>query len=116
MVTGRKAFQATSPVTQAWLERVVGRCLAKDSEDRWQSMRDVVLELRSPVAEVAGGYGGRRSLYSASGSNRATVASLGRTQIPLLSGAVANKANDRPSGEEAKPRSKSNWPPSGGLI
>ena len=32
------------------LERFVRRCLANDPEDRWQSMRDVVLELRS-IAE-----------------------------------------------------------------
>ena len=29
------------------LERVIRRCLAKDPEERWQSARDVVLELRS---------------------------------------------------------------------
>ncbi|MBL8295042.1 MAG: protein kinase [Bryobacterales bacterium] len=72
MVTGRKAFQgksytslvaailggepapmAVKPFTPVWLERLVRRCLAKDPEDRWQSMRDIVLELRSPVVESA---------------------------------------------------------------
>jgi eukaryotic-like serine/threonine-protein kinase len=67
MVTGRKAFEGKTyaslvgailasepapmeltPITPAWLERLVRRCLAKDPEDRWQSMRDIVLELRSP--------------------------------------------------------------------
>jgi tRNA A-37 threonylcarbamoyl transferase component Bud32 len=71
MVTGQKAFQGNSysslvgrileadpapmsvkPITPAWLERLVRRCLAKDPEDRWQSMRDVVLELRTPIVEV----------------------------------------------------------------
>lgn len=71
MVTGRKAFQGKSytslvgailsadpapmsvkPFTPAWLERLVRRCLAKDPEDRWQSMRDVVFELRSPGADT----------------------------------------------------------------
>ena len=28
------------------------RCLAKDPEDRWQSMRDVVIELRMPPEET----------------------------------------------------------------
>ena len=70
MVTGRKAFEGKSyaslvgailatdpapmamkPFTPAWLERLVLRCLAKDPEDRWQSMRDVVLELRTPPRE-----------------------------------------------------------------
>jgi hypothetical protein len=70
MATGRKAFEgksysslvgailatdpapmAVKPFTPAWLERLVRRCLAKDPEDRWQSMRDVVLELRTPPPE-----------------------------------------------------------------
>jgi len=75
MVTGRKAFQGKSyaslagailsadpapmtlkPFTPAWLERLVRRCLAKGPEDRWQSMRDVVIELQWPPAEpVAAG-------------------------------------------------------------
>ena len=72
MVTGQKAFQGKSysslvgailsadpppmsvkPFTPAWLERLVRRCLAKDPEDRWQSMRDVVLELEMPPQETA---------------------------------------------------------------
>jgi serine/threonine protein kinase len=71
MVTGRKAFHgsnyqslvgailatdpapmAVQPFTPSWLERLVRRCLAKDPEDRWQTMRDVVIELKSPPAEA----------------------------------------------------------------
>ena len=67
MVTGQKAFQgktyvslvgailsadppplAVAPFTPSWLERLVRRCLAKDPEDRYQSMRDVVIDLRTP--------------------------------------------------------------------
>jgi len=70
MVTGRKAFEgksysslvgailatdpapmAVQPITPTWLERLVRRCLAKDPEDRWQSMRDIVIELRMPPPE-----------------------------------------------------------------
>ena len=70
MVTGEKAFQGKSysslvgailsadprpmsvkPFTPASLERLVRRCLAKDPEDRYQSMRDVVLDLRTPPQE-----------------------------------------------------------------
>ena len=73
MVTGRKAFSgktsaslvgtilsgepapmAAKPVTPPWLERLVRRCLAKDPEDRWQTMRDVVIELRMPPQEASG--------------------------------------------------------------
>ena len=72
MVTGQKAFQGKSyssllgailsadpapmsvkPFTPSWLERLVRRCLAKDPEDRYQSMRDVVLELQAPPQESA---------------------------------------------------------------
>jgi serine/threonine protein kinase len=69
MVTGKRAFSGKTkaslitavlsadpapmssiqPVMSRALERLVARCLAKDAEDRWQSMRDVVLELRSIV-------------------------------------------------------------------
>jgi serine/threonine-protein kinase len=72
MVTGQKAFQgknytslvaailggepapmAVQPFTPAWLERFVRRCLEKDPEDRYQTMRDVVIELRKPPPEQA---------------------------------------------------------------
>jgi len=72
MVTGRKAFEGKSysslvgailsadpapmtvqPFTPSWLERLSSRCLAKDPDDRYQSMRDVVLDLRQPPAEDA---------------------------------------------------------------
>ncbi len=72
MVTGQKAFQgksysslvgailstdpppmAVTPFTPSWLERLVRRCLNKDPEERYQSMRDVVLDLRAPAPEPA---------------------------------------------------------------
>jgi len=72
MVTGRKAFQGKSysslvgailsadpapmavrPFRPARLERLVLRCLAKDPEERYQCMRDIVLDLRTPPAEIA---------------------------------------------------------------
>jgi serine/threonine-protein kinase len=66
MITGRKAFDGKSqasliaailhidpppmttlqPVTPAALERVVTTCLAKDADDRWQSARDLLRELK----------------------------------------------------------------------
>ena len=65
MATGRKAFEGESkasltvailtsepppitkiqPLAPPALERVVKRCLAKDPEDRWQTARDLTLEL-----------------------------------------------------------------------
>ena len=66
MVTGRPAFEGETqasvigkilevdpppmskivPVSPPALDRVVQRCLAKSPDDRWQSARDVLLELR----------------------------------------------------------------------
>ena len=39
-------MNSLAPMTPSRLERLVKRCLEKDAEDRYQSMRDVVLELR----------------------------------------------------------------------
>jgi serine/threonine protein kinase len=85
MTTGKRAFEGPSqasligaimnkepapirglaPGAPAGLERVVGRCLAKDPDDRWQTARDVVNELR----ELAG-------IGPASSSAHAVVADL----------------------------------------
>ena len=66
MVTGRRAFQGKSnlsvasavlekdpepistvqPMTPPALDRAIRRCLAKDPEDRWQTARDLELELK----------------------------------------------------------------------
>jgi serine/threonine protein kinase/Tol biopolymer transport system component len=73
MVTGRRAFEGKSqasligailkddpqpisqlrPMTPPALDRIVRRCLAKDPEERWQSARDLVLEMRSQSADAA---------------------------------------------------------------
>jgi predicted Ser/Thr protein kinase len=41
MLTGRRSSQERNPVEPAALEKIIGRCLAKDPEERWQSARDV---------------------------------------------------------------------------
>jgi eukaryotic-like serine/threonine-protein kinase len=66
MMTGQRAFEGKSqlsvasaildkepqpisvvqPMTPPALDRVVRRCLAKDPEDRWQTARDLLLELK----------------------------------------------------------------------
>jgi eukaryotic-like serine/threonine-protein kinase len=73
MATGRRAFEGASqaslisaimkdtprpiaelvPMSPPSLDRVVRRCLAKDRDDRWQSARDVGLELADLPADVA---------------------------------------------------------------
>lgn len=74
MATGRRAFEGRSqaslisaimaseprpltqisPMTPIGLDRVVCACLAKDSEQRWQSAHDLALALRWPVDEGGG--------------------------------------------------------------
>ena len=73
MATGKKAFEGESkaslaaailtfepppitkiqPLTPPALDRVVTRCLAKDPENRWQTARDLTLELKW-IAEASG--------------------------------------------------------------
>jgi eukaryotic-like serine/threonine-protein kinase len=68
MLTGRKAFEADNrrslmaailnrepprlsvlrPQAPQWLEDLVRRCLAKNPDERWASMRDVLSELQAP--------------------------------------------------------------------
>jgi len=65
MLTGQRAFQGESQVSimaailerepaslakvaPPWLDRLIRRCLRKNPEDRWQSARDIALELREP--------------------------------------------------------------------
>src|SRR5262250_290605 len=66
MVTGKKAFEGksqlsvasailekdpepittTKPLTPPALDHAIGRCLAKDREERWQTARDLMLEMK----------------------------------------------------------------------
>jgi eukaryotic-like serine/threonine-protein kinase len=95
MLTGRRAFEGksqlsvasailqeqptpittTKPMTPPALERAVRQCLAKEPEDRWQSARDLELELK----------------WIAEGAAQATptAASLGKGIRPLGKTAVA---------------------------
>src|SRR5207245_2296191 len=77
MATGRKAFEGASPVSimsailtsdpppistvrpvsPPLLDRLVRTCLAKDPEDRWQTARDVELQLAAIVEAGTGPQG-----------------------------------------------------------
>ena len=63
----------------AALERVIGRCLAKDPEDRWQTARDLAAELRW-IAEPGSGTIPRRTGIALAG--RAAPRSL--AALPAL--------------------------------
>jgi Tol biopolymer transport system component len=51
-------LSGVQPLTPPSLARLVGRCLAKDPEDRWQSARDLAFELRW-IADSDSGVGVR---------------------------------------------------------
>jgi Tol biopolymer transport system component len=77
MATGQRAFDGRSqaslisaimtaepapisrvaPLSPPALDRVVARCLAKDPDDRWQTARDLMHELRALGSGVTGGSG-----------------------------------------------------------
>jgi eukaryotic-like serine/threonine-protein kinase len=63
MATGQRHFNnATRAVSPDALDRIVRGCLARDPEERWQSARDVRLQLAAlSDAAPAGASGGRRS-------------------------------------------------------
>ncbi|MDQ6892993.1 MAG: serine/threonine-protein kinase [Acidobacteriota bacterium] len=97
MATGRKAFAGSSqasligailhtepppllavqPMSPPGLERVVNRCLAKQPERRWQSARDIVLELEDvrdkPGTPAAESLPARRRWRGAAGWAAAAV-------------------------------------------
>ena len=105
MLTGRKAFEADSrrslmvaildrdppqlsalrPSAPRWLDHVIRRCLAKNPDERWQTARDVLIELQAPRDSAA-------VSVPASLPDRDTTESTSRMSLRrrwLLAGAVA---------------------------
>ena len=101
MLTGQKAFQGKSqlsvasailekepapistikPLTPPSLDHAIRRCLAKDPDDRWQSARDIALELKSIS-----------SADSAPSSSPVSALSRSRNRRELLAWAIASAA------------------------
>ncbi len=72
MLTGKRAFEGKSaasimaailekeppllsevqPLAPVWLDRIIRRCLRKNPDERWQSAKDVAIELREPHEEL----------------------------------------------------------------
>jgi eukaryotic-like serine/threonine-protein kinase len=94
MLTGQRAFEGKSqlsvasailekepspissikPLTPRSLDHVARRCLAKDRDDRWQSARDLVLELQSISQVDSAPASGTALARSASQSRRELIA------------------------------------------
>jgi serine/threonine-protein kinase len=105
MVTGRKAFEgkshasligailkdqppppsAVQPLSPSVLDQVIRRCLAKDPDDRWQTARDLVLQLKW-VAE--GSAAGVAPLAARRSKARLITAGTGVLIGAVLSGAA----------------------------
>ncbi len=94
MVTGKKAFEGKSqlsvasailekepapissikPMTPPALDHAIRRCLAKDPDDRWQSARDLALELKSISTTDSAPSSGALSALSRSRNRRELLA------------------------------------------
>jgi serine/threonine protein kinase len=70
-----------NPVAPPSLQRIVRRCLAKDPEERFQNIRDVVLELEDLLHELDSGLGATH--YSRPTHDSRTVSSTERATMAL---------------------------------
>src|SRR6516165_1436262 len=52
MLTGKRVAQERSAVEPAAIEHIIERCLAKDPDDRWQSVRDLRHAIELPTASA----------------------------------------------------------------
>jgi serine/threonine protein kinase/tetratricopeptide (TPR) repeat protein len=95
-VTGHKAFEGKDPIDTLnkiirepvppisdfrrdapnHLQRIVRRCLAKDPEDRYQTIKDVAIELRELRRELAGSGGIDTTVPPASTGSRISAAAV----------------------------------------
>jgi len=111
MLTGRRAFEGDSqakviaaieaapapsmpsPIASPAVARVVGQCLQKDPEDRWQSVRDLARRL-CEVADLDAVAEGRPARWV---GRRALVPAVAGAFILLLAGTVVGRLWPRPS-------------------
>jgi eukaryotic-like serine/threonine-protein kinase len=82
-------FRADAP---NHLQRIVRRCLAKDPEDRYQTIKDVAIELRELRSELAGTVGVNTTIppaqtAAASNPGNQSTALIGASTIPGTTGA-----------------------------
>jgi serine/threonine protein kinase/Tol biopolymer transport system component len=105
MLTGRRPFEGNSdagvmasilerdpplvssvqPLATAALDRIVSTCLAKDRDDRWQTARDLLRELR--WIREASAQGGEATVVVRRNSRRSINAALAIGVLALVAGA-----------------------------
>src|SRR5882672_4501456 len=88
-----RAISDLQPLTPPSLERAVKRCLAKDPDDRWQSVRDLMHELqwiaKNPVQEVV-----ESARESSSRERVAWVAAAAMAVLAIVAGVAWWTARD----------------------
>ena len=120
MATGRRAFEGTTaptvigavlhtdppplstlqPLAPPALDRLVARCLAKDPDDRWQTARDLTLELKwiaehtAPPAQAFAGASPQRKFAWMGTSALAVVAAAA---VAFVAASIGRSPNDSAS-------------------
>src|SRR6185436_8751002 len=62
-----------NPTAPADLQRIVRRCLAKDPDERYQTIKDVAIELKELRRDIEGGVGSSQSAASVSAAGAAVA-------------------------------------------
>jgi serine/threonine-protein kinase len=122
MVTGKRAFEASSaagligailerepvlpsaiqPLIPPALDRMVGRCLAKDREERWQDARDLAVQLRwlASSRDVFGS-GGRSATPARRKWHARTLLTVGVLSVGVVVGVTLWRLTTRVSPRSA---------------
>ena len=137
MLTGQRAFQGhtnldtmqailTQPVpalsagtggtaeSTAELQRIIGKCTAKDADDRYQGMKDLVVDLRAVRRRLDSTPSGTAAI--ASGMSPAARGNRRMLVIGLLAGALAVAAGLWWSGRRTQPQMSQSGKPSVAVL
>jgi Tol biopolymer transport system component len=103
----------------AELQRIVGKCLAKDPDERYQSMKDVAIDLRSLLRQMESGVSATAvsaAVPPAGQSRRWAVAAAIATIIALAGAVAVFVMRSRGDGTPGKPLSITQLTGSGDVI
>jgi serine/threonine protein kinase/dipeptidyl aminopeptidase/acylaminoacyl peptidase len=92
-----------NPSAPAELQRIIRRCLAKDPEERHQSIKDVAIELKEVRHEMTDTAGVDTTVPpSLSGSSGASASPLSTQSDPLTAATVTGSPNAKPTQSSAE--------------